>query len=292
MVERFIDDFLTFIDDFSRKTWVYFLKEKEEAFDAFKQLLAMAEKQSGYYIKVLRSDRGGEYTSRAFQEFCKENGIKHQLTAAYTPQQNGVSERKNRTILDMARSMLKGKHMPTSFWAEAVACAVYLLNRCPTKSVRFKTPLEVWNGHKPGVSHLKVFGCIAYAHVPDQKRTKLEDKGEKCIFIGYDNRTKAYKLYNPESHKVIISRDVEFDEEDYWKWSDEEKSIKGRFFEDENSEEQDKETQTPPLSPVPSPPSSPSSASSSDNSPDSDSRGAQRKMRSLREIYEQTEGNN
>lgn len=94
------------------------------------------KKQSGHYLKVLRSDRGGEYTSNLFRSFCRAHGINHQLTTAYTPQQNGVAERKNRTILDMARSMVKAKHLPRTFWAEAILCAVYLLNRCPTKSVR------------------------------------------------------------------------------------------------------------------------------------------------------------
>ena len=110
--------------------------------DKFKEFKAMAEKQRGQYIKILRSDRGGEYTAKLFEDFCKEQGIIHQLTVRYTPQQNGVAERKNCTILDMARSMVKGKHLPRNFWAEAVRCAVYLLNRCPTKSVRNMTPNE------------------------------------------------------------------------------------------------------------------------------------------------------
>ncbi|KAL4278554.1 hypothetical protein GQ457_03G001430 [Hibiscus cannabinus] len=111
--------YITFIDDYSRKCWVYILKEKSEALAKFKEFKAMAEKQSGQYIKILRSDRGGEYTTKLFEDFCKEHGIIHQLTVRYTPQQNGVAERKNRTILDMARSMVKGKHLPRNFWAEA-----------------------------------------------------------------------------------------------------------------------------------------------------------------------------
>ena len=104
--------FLTFIDDYSRKTWVYFLKRKSEVFDTFKEFKTLIEKQSGYYIKMLRSDHGGEYTSDEFENYCKDHGIVHQITPSYTPQLNGVAERKNRTILDMARSMLKGKCVP------------------------------------------------------------------------------------------------------------------------------------------------------------------------------------
>ena len=109
--------FLTFIDDYSRKTWVYFLKQKNEVFDLFRQFKNLVEKQSGYYIKVLRTDRGGEYISREFFNFCKDHGIHKQFTTRYTPQQNGVAERKNRTIMEMARSMLKAKHLSNEYWA-------------------------------------------------------------------------------------------------------------------------------------------------------------------------------
>ncbi|PHT36714.1 hypothetical protein CQW23_24414 [Capsicum baccatum] len=280
--------YLTFIDDFSRRSWVYILKEKSETLDKFKEFKAMVEKQSGYYVKILRSDRGGEYTANLFEDFVKEHGIIHQLTVRYTPQQNGVAERKNRTILDLARSMVKGKHLPRNFWAEAVRCAVYLLNRCPTKSVRYMTPNEAWSGQKPGVGHLKIFGCIAYSHVPEQLRKKLDDRGEKCIFIGYDERSKAYRFYNPLTKKVIISRDVEFDEADYWRWSEEEKKVEGLFFSDEEDDDfviqnEEGDGQSPPESSGatnPSTSASPSSSSSSD---------APTKMRSLHEIYEDTE---
>ena len=134
--------FLLFIDDLSRKTWVYFLKQKSEVFEAFKKFKAAVEKESGYQIKAMRSDRGGEFTSKEFLEFCEANGIRRPLTVPRSPQQNGVAERKNRTILDMARSMLKSKRLPKEFWAKAVACAVYLSNRSPTKSVWGMTPQE------------------------------------------------------------------------------------------------------------------------------------------------------
>jgi len=123
-------------------TWVYFLKAKSEVFGIFKKFKALVEKQSGKQIKVLRSDCGKEYISREFDKFCEEEGIERQLTVVYTPQQNGVSERKNRTVMEMARSMLKEKGMPNTFWAEAVYTAVYILKRCPTKAVQDKNPIE------------------------------------------------------------------------------------------------------------------------------------------------------
>ncbi|KAJ4769831.1 polyprotein [Rhynchospora pubera] len=217
--------FITFVDDFSRRTWVYFLKEKSEAFAVFKKLKVLVEKLNGNYIKAVRSDRGGEYISKEFEYFCEEHGIRRFLTLPYSPQQNGVAERKNRTILDMVRSMLKSKNMPKEYWAEAVQCAVYLQNRCPTTSLENMTPQEAWCGVKPEVSHLKVFGSVAYAHIPDQRRTKLDDKSKKLIFIGYDERSKAYKLIDPTTNKVHISRDVQVNEEAVWCWNSmEEKS--------------------------------------------------------------------
>ncbi|KAL0436226.1 UNVERIFIED_CONTAM: Retrovirus-related Pol polyprotein from transposon TNT 1-94 [Sesamum radiatum] len=128
--------FILFIDDYSRMTWVYFMREKSEVFKIFKKFKNLVEKQSGQRIKVLRSDRGKEYNNSEFDKFCEEEGIDHQTTVSYNPQQNGVSERKNRTIMEMARSMLQEKHLPKAFWAEAVYTAVYLLNRCPTKAVK------------------------------------------------------------------------------------------------------------------------------------------------------------
>jgi transposase InsO family protein len=120
--------FITFIDDFSRRTWVYILKEKSDVFFVFKKFKVLVENLSGECIKTLRSDRGSEFTSKEFVNFCEQKGIIRFLTVPYSPQQNRVAERKNRTILDMVRSMLKSKNMPKEFWAEAVRCAVYLQN--------------------------------------------------------------------------------------------------------------------------------------------------------------------
>lgn len=131
--------FLTFIDDFNRKVWVYFLKYKSDAFVFFKEFKTKVEKESGYYIKTLRTNQGGEYISNDFQKICKENGINKQFIARYTPQKNGVAERKNRTIIEMAWSMIKEKTLPNEYWAKVVACSIYILNRYPTKVVINKT---------------------------------------------------------------------------------------------------------------------------------------------------------
>ncbi|KAK4388734.1 Retrovirus-related Pol polyprotein from transposon TNT 1-94 [Sesamum angolense] len=153
--------FILFIDDYSRMTWVYFMREKFEVFKVFKKFKNLVEKQSGRSIKVLRSDRGKEYNNSKFDKFCEEEGIEHQTTVSYNPQQNGVSERKNRTVMEMARSMLQEKHLSKAFWAEAVYTAVYLLNRCPTKAVQNMTPIEAWSGKKPSAKHLRVSAVFA-----------------------------------------------------------------------------------------------------------------------------------
>ncbi|KAL0319934.1 UNVERIFIED_CONTAM: Retrovirus-related Pol polyprotein from transposon TNT 1-94 [Sesamum radiatum] len=213
--------FILFIDDYSRMTWVYFMREKSEVFKIFKKFKNLVEKQSGQRIKVLRSDRGKEYNNSEFDKFCEEEGIDHQTTVSYNPQQNGVSERKNRTVMEMARSMLQEKHLPKAFWAEAVYTAVYLLNRCPTKAVQNMTPIEAWSGRKPSAKHLRVFGSICYVHIPTEKRHKLEEKTEKGIFLGYSTQSKGYRIYNLKTKKLIISRDVEFDEDAMWNWDEE-----------------------------------------------------------------------
>ena len=277
-----------FVNDFSRKTWVYFLKEKSEVFKTFKKFKALVEKESGFEIVAIRSNRGGEFTSNEFEEFCEQNGIRHSLTASYTPQQNGVRERRNRTIMNMAQSMLKSKKMAKELWVEAVDCAAYLLNRCLTRNVWDKTPLEAWSGIKPGISHLRVFGSIAYAHVPDQKRSKIDDKSAKYVFIGYDARKKGYKLYGPIMKKLIISRDVEFNEKPSWDWNVPKEEIYDFFplLDDEEREHRGvREPQSPssPQTPV-TPNQDESSLKSPNSSPylgESSSSVGPRGMRSL-----------
>src|SRR5579875_1494527 len=202
--------FVTFIDDFSRKIWVYPIKAKSECFEKFKEFKALVEKELEAEIKVLRSDNGGEYTSNAFEAFLKHEGIAHQTSTPHTPQQNGVAERANRTIVEMARSMIYGQGLGLEFWAEAVKNAAYIRNRCPTSAVHGMTPQEAWCGKKPCIAHMRVFGCIAYAKIPDASRTRLEPKSVKCLFLGYCEGSKAYRLICLESKNIIKCCDVTF----------------------------------------------------------------------------------
>ncbi|KAM2946602.1 hypothetical protein COP2_029388 [Malus domestica] len=210
--------FVTFIDDYSRMCWIYLLRHKSNVFHVFKKFKAMVELQSGFSVKKLRTDRGGEFTSNEFDQFCAALGLERQLIVAYSPQQNGVAERKNRTIVEMAKCMLHEKGLPYSLWGEAVVTYVYLLNRCPTKALENVTPFEKFSGRKPGIQHLRVFGSLGYSLIPGNLRQKLDETSVIGIFIGYGTCEKGYRLLNPENQKVTISRDVIFYENGTWDW--------------------------------------------------------------------------
>jgi hypothetical protein len=189
--------YVSFIDDFSRNTWIYLLRKKSKVFDRFKEFKDLVENQTEKRIKVLRIDNGGEFCGNEFEEFCKKCGIARQKNTPDTPQQNGVTERMNMTLMEKARCMLNGVELGQEFWAEAVGTACYLVNRSPSSTLDDKTPQEVWTSKEPSLTHLKVFGCDAYVHVPKENKSKLDKKVEKCIFIGYKDGLKGYKLWNP-----------------------------------------------------------------------------------------------
>ncbi len=208
--------YMSFIDEHTRKVWVYFMKHKGEMFQHFLNFKAMVEKEKGVSIKCLRFDGGGEYFSNEFSEYLKEHGIQRKYSCSYSPQQNGVAERKNKHIVKITRAMLNEKNLLNYFWAKAVTTAIYIMNRTPTTAIHGVTPEEKFTGKKPDVSHLRVFGCIAYVHVPNEKRSKLNPKVKKCIFIGYSSKQKGYKCFNPSIQKLQVNRDVVFDEMISW----------------------------------------------------------------------------
>jgi transposase InsO family protein len=203
---------ITFIDDSSRKVWVYFLKHKNDAFSVFQKWKALVENQTGRKIKKLRTDNGLEFCSGEFDNFCANHGIARHLTVPGTPQQNGVAERMNRTLLERARCMLSnaGLWHKRVLWAETISTACYLINRSPNSAIDFQIPEEVWSGKPVDYSNLRIFGCPAYAHV---STGKLEPRARKCIFVGYGSGVKGYRLWCSDSHKLIISRDVTFNED-------------------------------------------------------------------------------
>jgi transposase InsO family protein len=204
--------FLTFIDDFSRHTWVYFLKLKSEVFDKFLAYKAIVEKKFGHQIQRLRTYNGGEYLNNNFTSYFTTQGIQMQHTVPYTPQQNGVAERKKCTLKEMANCMIQSKGLSLKYWVEAIKCTNYIVNHTPTKALKNITPEEAWTKIKPDVSHFRVFGSIAWSHIPDEKRKELQPKSEKCIFFGYFEDVKGYRLLQSHCNEIIIRRDVKFDE--------------------------------------------------------------------------------
>jgi hypothetical protein len=205
--------YVSFIDDYFHKTWIYFLKTTDEVFSKFKEFKALIENLSERKIKILRSDNGGEYTSKEFVNFCKDVGIKRKLTTPYNPQQNGVAKRKNRTTLEAVKTMIHDQDLPMCLWAEAAMAVVYVQNRLSHSALGLKTPEGMFTGKKPELSHLKIFGCPVFIHIPKEKRNKLDPSGKKGIFVGYCEVSKAFKIYIPGQHHIEISRDVTFDED-------------------------------------------------------------------------------
>lgn len=166
----------------------------------------------------MRSNRGGEFCSKDFEAFCNEQGILRHYTALYTPQKNGVVELRNRTIVAMARSILKKRHVPTILWGEAVRHAVYVLNKLPTRSLSSVTPHEAWFERKPSITSLRVFGCTTWMKVHAVNTTKLDDRSKLVVHFGRKPGTKAYRLFDPLTQSIHISRDIVFNEDNAWSW--------------------------------------------------------------------------
>ena len=204
--------FVTFIDDYSKYCYVYLLRSKDEVLNKFKIYKTEVENANDAKIKTLRSDKGGEYQ---FPDFCENVGIVHETSTAYTPQQNGVAERKNRTLIEMVNAMLTNSGLSKGFWGEALLTACHILNRVPNKKRKI-TPYELWKKRKHNLSYLRVWGCRAIVRLLEPKIKKLGEKGVECIFIGYAEHSKSYRFLvtepnnSVEMNTVIESRDAIF----------------------------------------------------------------------------------
>ncbi|UYV75437.1 hypothetical protein LAZ67_13000274, partial [Cordylochernes scorpioides] len=204
--------FITFTDDYSRYTKIYLLKGKDEVYEKIKDYVISAHTEFGKNIQTIRKDNGREYVNRQVEDFLNQSGIKHQLTFPYSPAQNGVAERKNRSLMEMTRCMLFDSGPSQSLWAEAVTTANYLHTRIPSKATD-KTPFELWTNRKPSLKHLKRFGCKAFAYIPKIKRNKLDSKVIEGIFLGYDDRSKGYRILH-DTDNITIRRSVKFIEKE------------------------------------------------------------------------------
>jgi hypothetical protein len=202
---------LTFMDDFSRKSDVFLLKRKSEVFETFLDYKAKVEKESGCCIKVIRTDNGGEFCNQKMDDYLRKAGIKHELTTAYTPQQNGGAERLNRTLVEKVRCLLRESGLPECFWGEAMLTANFLRNRVPTNLCGDIVPIELWTGKKPSIRFLRVYGCRVYARIPKPRwRGKFGPRATKGILMGYGEDHKACRIWSEEEQSIIYSRDVRF----------------------------------------------------------------------------------
>ncbi|KAL8103846.1 hypothetical protein AgCh_028150 [Apium graveolens] len=198
--------FITFIDDCTKYCYVYLLKSKDEAIDKFKIYKEEVETQQTEKIKTIRSDRGGEYVE-PFGEFCSQHGIIHEVTAPYSPQSNGVAERKNRTLKEMMNAMLLSSGLPQSMWGEAILSANNILNITMRKN-KDVSPYEMWKKKKPSYQHLKVWGCLAKVLIPTPKKVKIGPKTVDCIFIGYPPHSTTYRFLVHESKIPDIQKNT------------------------------------------------------------------------------------
>ena len=204
---------MLFTDDYSRKGWLYLLGHKSDALDAFLSWLPMVELQSGERLRTFRSDN--EFTSNAWKAELTKRGIVHQLTQPYTSQHNSRAERPNRTFVEGTIAMLEDSGLPQSFWGEAALTFVLTKNKSPHFALSGNVPDTVWFGRPANVDFLRSFGCLGFMTInsKQERRKKLDPKGRRVILIGYEPNVKAYRLYDPETKKIHVSRDVVFDED-------------------------------------------------------------------------------
>ncbi|PKU75693.1 Retrovirus-related Pol polyprotein from transposon TNT 1-94 [Dendrobium catenatum] len=207
--------FVIFVDDFSRYTWLFPLTHKSEVTSTFITFTKFIENQTKQSIKILRTDGGTEFNNYAMKSFLHSKGIGHQMSCPYTPEQNGVAERKNRHIMETARSLLHRASMPFQYWPEATSTAVYLINRMPSPNTQDKSPLHLLFNTTPDYTHLRVFGCACFPLLPSHSRTKFDPKSKSHVFMGYSDRHKGYICFDRESHKPFISRHVRFIENSF-----------------------------------------------------------------------------
>lgn len=204
--------FLTIVDDFTRCTWVFFMKQKSETPELLIKFIQFAKTQFNTSVKIIRTDNGTEF--QPLQNFLLNQGIELQNTCVYTPQQNGVVERKHRHILNVARSLFFQSHVPLKFWEECILTAVYLINRLPTPLLSNQSPYEKLYKKPPSLEHLRIFGCQCYATNVHPKG-KFDPRAVQCVFMGYPHGKKGYKLYDLSTQKFLISRDVYFQEDTF-----------------------------------------------------------------------------
>ncbi|GKA19144.1 retrovirus-related pol polyprotein from transposon TNT 1-94 [Tanacetum coccineum] len=203
---------LVIVDDYSRYTWTLFLRSKDETPEVLKDFLTMIQRNLQAQVISVRTDRGTKFLNKTLNAYFKEEGIEHQTSTPRTPEQNDVVERRNRTLVEAARTMLSASKLPLSFWAEAVATACYTQNRSIIISSHGKMAYHIINDRKPSIKHLHIFGCICYITRDGENLDKMKEKGDPCIMVGYSTQSKGYRVYNKRTRLIVESIHIKFDE--------------------------------------------------------------------------------
>ena len=206
--------FMSFVDDCTRYVTVKFLRTKGQAAEQLKAYVAYLERQYDFKLKVFRADNGGEYVSNDLVSWCESKGINLNYTAPYSPEQNGIAERMNRTLVELVRAMSIAQHIPSYLWPEATKHAAYLRNRSHTWALDASSPLEAWSSERPNVSHLHEFGTPVWVLVEGKNISKLDPKSERHTFMGFEDGPKAVRYYNKQTRQVCVSRNFRFTEKE------------------------------------------------------------------------------
>ncbi|GJU65117.1 putative ribonuclease H-like domain-containing protein [Tanacetum coccineum] len=201
---------LVVTDDFSRFSWVFFLATKDETSEILCKFIIGLENQLNHNVKIIRCDNGTEFKNHAMNEFCAKKGIKREFSVARTPQQNGVAERKNRTLIEAARTMLADSLLPIPFWAEAVNTACYVLNRVLVTKPQNKTPYELLIGNSPSISFMRPFGCPLTILNTLDSLGKFDGKSDEGYLLGYSTTSKAFRVYNKRTKRVEENLHIDF----------------------------------------------------------------------------------
>nr|GEW53167.1 hypothetical protein [Tanacetum cinerariifolium] len=203
---------LVIVDDYSRYTWTLFLCSKDETAEVLKEFLTMIQRNLQAPVITVRTDRGTKFLNKKLNAFFKEEGIEHQTSTARTPEQNGAVERRSRTLVEAARTMLSASQLPLFFWAEAIATACYTQNRSIIIPTHGKTSYHIINDRKPSIKHLHIFGCICYITRYGKNLNKMKEKRDQCILVGYSTQSKGYRVYNNRTRMIVESIHIRFNE--------------------------------------------------------------------------------
>ncbi|GKC58974.1 putative ribonuclease H-like domain-containing protein [Tanacetum coccineum] len=207
---RNVTYYLVITDDYSRFSWVFFLATKDETSGILKTFITGIENQINHKVKIIRCDNGTEFKNNDMNQLCGMKGIKREFSVARTPQQNGVAERKNRTLIEAARTMLKDSLLPTTFWVEVVSTACYVQNRVLVTKPHNKTPYELLHGRPPSISFMRPFGCLVTILNTLDPLGKFDGKADEGFFVGYSINSKAFRVFNTRTRKVEENLHITF----------------------------------------------------------------------------------